>query len=51
LCTIDLDAEAFSPVLKALELAKMFSSEIHVLYVNDIQAGYRYPTDREDPEL
>ena len=45
---IDLDAEDVSPVVMALEVAKIFNSEIHILYVNDIEAGYRHPTDRED---
>lgn len=45
---IDINAEDVSPVVKALEVAKIFNSEIHILYVNDIEAGYRHPTDRED---
>ena len=45
---IDLDSEDISPVVTALEIAKTFKSPIHILYVNDIQAGYRHPTDRED---
>jgi nucleotide-binding universal stress UspA family protein len=45
---IDLDAEDISSVVTALELAKTLNSEIHILYVNDIEAGYRHPTDRED---
>jgi nucleotide-binding universal stress UspA family protein len=45
---IDLDAKETSPVLAALQVAKTLNSEIHVFYVNDSQAGYRHPTDRED---
>ena len=45
---IDLDAEDVSPVVTALEIAKTFHSPIHILYVNDIEAGFRHPTDRED---
>ncbi len=45
---IDLDAKEISPLLAALKVAKMFNSELHIFYVNDIQAGYRHPTDRED---
>jgi nucleotide-binding universal stress UspA family protein len=45
---IDLDSEDISPVVAALEIAETFKSPIHILYVNDIQAGYRHPTDRED---
>lgn len=45
---INLDSKNIKPVIKALELAKIFNSNIHILYVNDAGAGYRYPTDRED---
>ena len=45
---INLDADNVSSVVKALEFAQMFKSKIHILYVNDMQAGYRHPTDRED---
>jgi len=45
---IDLDSEDNSPVVKALEIAKLFKSRIHILYVNDEAAGFRHPTDRED---
>jgi len=45
---IDLDADNVSSVVKALEFAQMFKSKIHILYVNDMQAGYRHPTDHED---
>jgi len=45
---IDLDAKNISSVVKALEIAQILSSPIHILYVNDIQAGYRHATDRED---
>lgn len=45
---IDLDAEHVSALFTALEIAKLFKSEIHIIYVNDILSGYRHPTDRED---
>lgn len=45
---INLDSKNTSTVVKALEIAKTFNSRIHILYVNDPGAGYRYPTDRED---
>jgi nucleotide-binding universal stress UspA family protein len=48
LYTIDLDSDDISTVVKALEFALMLNSPIHILYVNDIQAGYRHATDRED---
>ena len=45
---IDLDSEKFSSLVKALEFGQLFNSQIHILYINDSQAGYRHPTDRED---
>ena len=48
LYAMDLDAETFSSVVQALEFAQLFGSRIHILYVNDPQAGYRHPADRED---
>lgn len=45
---IDLDAKDISPVIPALEIAKIFHRPIHIFYVNDIEAGFRHPTDRED---
>lgn len=45
---IDLDSKNISSVVKALEFAQMLNCLIHILYVNDIQAGYRHPTDHED---
>ena len=45
---IDLDSKNVSSVMKALEFAQTFKSPIHILYVNDMQAGYRHPTDHED---
>jgi nucleotide-binding universal stress UspA family protein len=45
---IDLDSKNVSSVVKALEITQMLNCPIHILYVNDIQAGYRYPTDHED---
>lgn len=48
LYAMDLDAETFSSVVHALEFAQLFGSRIHILYVNDPQAGYRHPADHED---
>lgn len=45
---INLDSKNVSSVVKALEFAQMLNCFIHILYVNDIQAGYRHATDRED---
>ena len=44
----DLDSKNVSSVVKALEFAQMLNCPIHILYVNDMQAGYRHPTDHED---
>jgi nucleotide-binding universal stress UspA family protein len=48
LYAIDLDADNITSVVYALEFARLFKSRIHILYVNNPQAGYRHPTDRED---
>jgi len=48
LYSIDLDSKNISSLEKALEFAQFFNCPIHILYVNDIEAGYRHPTDRED---
>jgi len=48
LYAIDLDVEKVSSVKEAFELAKMFNSRLHVVYVNNILAGYRTPADHED---
>lgn len=45
---MDLDAETVSSVETALEFARLFQCRIHILYVNDIEAGYRHPADHED---
>jgi nucleotide-binding universal stress UspA family protein len=45
---INLDSKNISTVLKALEIGKMLGSRVHILYVNDPAAGYRFPTDHED---
>ena len=45
---IDLDSKNISSLTKALEFARLFHCAINILYVNDIEAGYRHPTDRED---
>lgn len=48
LYAIDLDADNISSVVFALEFAERFKSRIHMVYINDPQAGYRHPMDRED---
>ena len=48
LLPVNLDSEDFSYMKKAAELAAGFGEKTHFLYVNDEQAGYRHPTDRED---
>jgi nucleotide-binding universal stress UspA family protein len=45
---LNLDAKNDTTVVSALEVAKLFGSSIHLLYVNDEEAGYRHPIDRED---
>jgi nucleotide-binding universal stress UspA family protein len=45
---IDLDSKSFSSLEKALEFTQLFSARLHILYVNDSQAGYRHPADHED---
>lgn len=45
---IDLDAEDFYSLIKALEIARLLRSAIHIIYVNDIQAGVLHPADREE---
>ncbi len=48
LYAIDLDDKNITSIVYALEFAQLFKSRIHIVYVNDPQAGYRHPTDRED---
>jgi nucleotide-binding universal stress UspA family protein len=48
LYTFDLDSKNISTLKEALEFAQIFHCPVHILYVNDPQAGYRFPTDRED---
>jgi nucleotide-binding universal stress UspA family protein len=48
LYAIDLDENKSTSILLAMEFAQMFQSRLHIVYVNDPQAGYRHPTDRED---
>jgi len=48
LYAIDLDADNVTSVVYALEFARLFKSRIHIVYINDPQAGYRHPTNRED---
>jgi nucleotide-binding universal stress UspA family protein len=45
---LDLDAETVSSLVTALEFVHLFQSKLHILYVNDIEAGYRHPADHED---
>jgi nucleotide-binding universal stress UspA family protein len=45
---IDLDSKKISSLEKALEFAQLFNCSIRILYVNDIEAGYRHPADHED---
>jgi nucleotide-binding universal stress UspA family protein len=48
LYAIDLDSKNISSLGKALEFAEFLNCPIHILYVNDVEAGYRHPTDHED---
>jgi nucleotide-binding universal stress UspA family protein len=48
LYALDLDSKSLSSLEKALEFAQFFNGRIHILYVNDSQAGYRHPADHED---
>ena len=48
LYAINLNDENITSIIYALEFAGLFNSRIHIVYVNDPQAGYRHPTDRED---
>lgn len=48
LYAIDLDSEKVSSVKDAFALARLFKSRLHVVYVNNILAGYRTPADHED---
>jgi nucleotide-binding universal stress UspA family protein len=48
LYAINLDDDRITSVFYALEFAQLFQSRLHILYINDPQAGYRHPTDRED---
>jgi nucleotide-binding universal stress UspA family protein len=48
LYAIDLDDDCITSIVFALEFARRFRSGIHFVYINDPQAGYRHPTDRED---
>lgn len=45
---INLNSKNLITVVKVLELAGILNSKVHILYVNDEGAGYRYPADRED---
>lgn len=48
LYAINLNDENITSIIYALKFARLFNSRIHIVYVNDPQAGYRHPTDRED---
>lgn len=48
LYAMDLDDERVTAIIYALEFAQKFHSRVHMVYVNDSQAGYRHPTERED---
>jgi len=48
LYAIDLDDDHITSLVDALEFAKRFGSRVHIVYVNDSEAGYRHPADRED---
>jgi nucleotide-binding universal stress UspA family protein len=45
---IDLNSKNLFSLENAFEFAQIFQCPLHILYVNDIQAGYRHPTDHED---
>ena len=45
---INLNDENITSIVYALEFARLFNSRIHIVYVNDPQAGYRHPADHED---
>ena len=45
---IDLNSKNLFSLEKAFEFAQVFQCPLHILYVNDIQAGYRHPADHED---
>lgn len=48
LCPVDIDNEDVHALEGACELARIHGSHLHFLYVNDVQAGYRHPTDNEE---
>jgi nucleotide-binding universal stress UspA family protein len=45
---INLDSTSIEFVNKVIEIAIFFECRLHILYVNDEGAGYRYPADHED---
>ncbi|HPL18824.1 MAG TPA: universal stress protein [Spirochaetota bacterium] len=45
---INLNSKNITTVVKVLELARILNCTVHILYVNDEGAGYRYPADKED---
>jgi nucleotide-binding universal stress UspA family protein len=48
LYAIDLDDDNSVSIVYAMEFAQLLKSRVHILYINDREAGYRHPTDRED---
>mgnify|MGYP001053770103 CR=1 FL=1 len=45
---VNLDSRSAAALVTSIEVAKLFGSRIHFLYVNDEQAGYRHAVDHED---
>lgn len=45
---INLDSKNVSHVARAVEMARLFSAEIHFIFVNHPLADYHHPADRED---
>ncbi len=45
---INLDSKNLTFVKKVFELAVELSGRLHIIYVNDEQAGYRHPADSEE---
>ncbi len=44
---INLDSKDISIVVRIVEIARFFKAELHIVYVNDPAAGYRFPADHE----
>ncbi len=45
---VNLDSSDLTFIKKVVELAIELKGCLHFIYVNDEQAGYRHPADRED---